>query len=92
MAKERLVFIVSGIVQGVFFRGTTQREALVLGLTGWVKNLESGDVECVAEGERENLEKLLAWARRGPPGAVVEKIDFSWGKASGEFLGFRITG
>ena len=92
MAKERLVFIVSGIVQGVFFRGTTQREAVILGLTGWVRNLDDGEVECVAEGERASLEKLLAWAKRGPPGAVVEGMKADWGTATGEFKGFVILG
>ncbi len=89
--RARLHFLVSGTVQGVFFRGTGQREALILGLTGWIRNLDDGRVECVAEGEREGLERLLEWAGRGPAGAVVEKIDFKWEKATGEFRDFKIT-
>jgi acylphosphatase len=78
-------------VQGVFFRASTKEKADELGLSGWVKNLPGGDVECMAEGEKEKLEQLLQWARKGPPGAVVEKIDFSWKKASNEFSGFKVA-
>ncbi|MFH1470732.1 MAG: acylphosphatase [Candidatus Micrarchaeota archaeon] len=90
--QSRLHFLVSGVVQGVFFRGTVQREALTLGLKGWVRNLDDGRVECVAEGDKESLEKLLVWARRGPPGAVVEKVDFYWETATGAFKNFIVTG
>lgn len=92
MPKARLRFIVDGIVQGVFFRASTQRKAADLGLFGWVRNLSSGEVECIAEGEKENLELFLEWAKHGPSGAVVEKIDFSWEKPTGKFRRFEITG
>jgi acylphosphatase len=65
---------VQGRVQGVGFRYSAQREALRLGLTGWVRNTPQGDVELWAEGPREKLASFLQWLRRGPPGARVELV------------------
>jgi acylphosphatase len=72
---RRVRITVRGTVQGVGFRAYTQQEARALGLRGFVRNRPSGDVEIVAEGEREPLERLVAWARRGPPAATVESVD-----------------
>ncbi len=83
--------IVSGRVQGVFFRGTTMEEARGLGLTGWVRNLGSGEeVEIVAEGPRHNLQMLWAWAHTGPPGARVQNVTEEWSDSRGEFTSFRV--
>ena len=92
MSLIRVHFVASGVVQGVFFRASTQSKATELGLSGYIRNLEDGRVECIAEGKREKLEKLVLWARKGPDGAIVEKLDVTWEKASGEFAGFGITG
>jgi len=81
---------VSGWVQGVFFRSETQEEALRLGLAGWVRNLPDGRVEAVFEGEKERVDKLVEFCRRGPPGARVTKIEVVWESYRGEFRGFRI--
>ncbi len=89
--KARLHAYVSGRVQGVFFRDFTQTEAIYLGLTGWVKNLWDGRVEVVAEGEKEDLEKLLEKLKKGPPGARVRDVEVVWGEYTGEFRDFRIT-
>jgi acylphosphatase len=83
--------IVSGRVQGVFFRQSTLEEARGLGLTGWGRNLPSGDqVEIVAEGSRRNLQMLWAWAHNGPPRARVHDVTEEWSDYSGEFSSFRI--
>lgn len=67
-----------------------QREARRLGVRGWVRNLPDGRVEAVAEGPRDRVERLIAWARRGPPSAWVEKVDVIWGEYKGEFDDFYI--
>jgi acylphosphatase len=64
-------------VQGVFFRETTRRRALAAGVAGWISNQPDGAVAAVFEGERDDVERLLAFVREGPPGARVEWIDVS---------------
>jgi len=88
--KARLHAIVSGEVQGVFFRAHTEEEARRLGLTGWVMNTSDGGVEVEAEGEKEKLAELLLWLHHGPPAAIVEKVEYEWKEFSGEFSGFKI--
>jgi acylphosphatase len=67
--------LVSGHVQGVFFRDTCQRMALAHGVTGWVRNLPGGQVEAVFEGRAADVDRLVAWARRGPSRAVVAHVE-----------------
>jgi acylphosphatase len=88
--RARLSLTISGRVQGVGFRATAYDEARSLGLAGWVRNMPSGEVEIVAEGKRENLEMLLAWAYSGPPGAHVVHLQEEWASPTGEFADFRI--
>ena len=66
--------MVSGQVQGVFFRATTEATARRLGLTGWVRNLRDGRVELVACGEEARLKELEQWLWQGPPRARVERV------------------
>jgi acylphosphatase len=66
--------LISGQVQGVYFRAACQRMAWQHGVTGWVRNLDDGRVEAVFEGAAENVEHLLKWARRGPRLAVVSGV------------------
>ncbi len=87
----RLRAIVGGLVQGVSFRAATRREALRLGLTGWVRNRPDGSVELVAQGERPALEALLAWLQHGPPAARVDGVEARWDAATGEFSSFDIA-
>ena len=89
-ALKRLVIVVSGRVQGVWFRASTREEALLLGLRGWVRNLPDGRVEAVAEGAEPALGRLLAWCEVGPPGARVERAEPRWETATNEFEGFSI--
>ncbi len=66
---------VTGLVQGVFFRASTREEARRHGLGGWVRNLPDGGVEVLIEGEKVDVEHLVQWLWKGPPGAEVEKVD-----------------
>ena len=82
--------IVSGLVQGVYFRDFTSRQALKLGLTGYVRNLPEGAVEVQAEGEGKHLEKLIDCLKVGPPAARVSEVVTSWSEYTGGYSGFRI--
>lgn len=69
--------VVTGRVQGVFFRATTAEEARALGLAGWVRNI-GDDVEAVFEGSRAPVERMLAWVHEGPPNASVKHVRTEW--------------
>ncbi len=86
----RLSLIVTGRVQGVFFRAATVQQARMLGIRGYVRNRLDGSVEIVAEGSRGRLERLLAWAQVGPPRARVDEVGTNWNAATGEFRDFEI--
>jgi len=90
MSKERVRIIVSGMVQGVFFRASTRDEAVRLGIGGWVRNQNDGSVEIVAEGTREQIEEFIDWCRTGPPDARVDELDISRGEFLSEFDKFVI--
>ncbi len=81
---------VSGRVQGVGFRAFTQRSALELGVTGWVRNLADGRVEAVAEGSVEAINKFLEAVNRGPQAARVDKVELTEQKPTGEFKTFEV--
>lgn len=72
MIRKRV--IVSGSVQGVFFRDTCRAEAVRRRVDGWVRNLPDGTVEAVFEGEPEAVDQLVAWAGHGPPTARVQRL------------------
>ena len=74
---------ISGRVQGVGFRFALHREALARGLAGWVRNRHDGTVEAVLQGEAAAVAAVVAWARRGPPGARVDHVAAA--EAKGEF-------
>jgi acylphosphatase len=86
----RLQASVYGRVQGVNFRYYTQREAVALGVTGWVANHPDRSVRVVAEGQKETLQKLLAFLHRGPSSARVERVQANWTEATGEFKRFSV--
>ena len=87
---RRLTARVEGVVQGVGFRAFAAREARRLRLSGTVRNCPDGSVEVVAEGAPESLRALETALRRGPPGAVVRRVDTTYSEARGEFTGFSI--
>lgn len=68
-------FLVSGLVQGVFFRAATRERALALDIAGRAKNLPDGRVEIVASGTPEALASLEAWLHQGPPAARVDAVE-----------------
>ena len=89
--KSRAHLFISGMVQGVFFRYSTKSEADRLGLQGCVKNLRDGRVEVIIEGEKGDVERLVAWCYYGPPGAVVKNVDAKWTDYTGEYTSFFIS-
>ena len=89
--KSSAHIIVSGMVQGVGFRYFVQHHARQLGLTGWVRNLPDGDVEIVAEGNRDFVEDFIVHVRRGPHSAVVSNAEVKWKEPGGQFKSFDIT-
>ena len=75
----RAHLLISGRVQGVWYRQSTKEAAdRIGGLTGWVRNLPDGRVEAVAEGSEASIERLIAWCREGPRLASVSDIEVSW--------------
>lgn len=86
----RAHILISGRVQGVFFRSTMKEVADELGLKGWVRNLPDGRVEAVVEGPRDKVEELIRWCHRGPPLARVKEVAVRWQEYKGEFKDFRI--
>ncbi|MAQ86923.1 MAG: acylphosphatase [Candidatus Neomarinimicrobiota bacterium] len=90
MFKIRVM--ISGDVQGVFFRISTQDKARELELTGWVKNIFNNAVEILAEGDREKLSLFTGWLQLGPPNATIDKISIEWEESSvKEFSSFEIN-
>ena len=89
MVNVRVHVFVSGIVQGVFFRQNTVRQAQRVGVSGWIRNLFDGRVEAVFEGDSKKVEKLVDYCRKGPVHAKVEKIKVSFEDYKGEFVGFE---
>ena len=79
---------VSGRVQGVWFRDSCQREARRLGVAGWVRNCADGTVEAVMAGDARALDALRQWARRGPPGSRVDRVEESDAPGEGPFEDF----
>ena len=80
-------WLIRGLVQGVGFRHATRREALRLGVRGWVRNRADGSVEAMVAGTAEQVAAIMNWARRGPPNAAVEHVAVELGE--GEFAGFE---
>jgi acylphosphatase len=88
---RRVNVVVSGHVQGVFFRAMCAREARARGVAGWVRNRDDGSVEAMFEGDADAVAGMVSWCRRGPPGASVTDVDVLDETPTGE-LGFRVTG
>ncbi|MGB5218205.1 MAG: acylphosphatase [Smithella sp.] len=87
---RRIHVLISGRVQGVFFRAETQRAANGFQLTGWVRNRTDGSVEALLEGEDENVNKMLEWCHIGPPAARVKEVLTEEESFTGEFNSFSI--
>ena len=82
---------VHGMVQGVGFRYSTIKQARRCRPKGYVRNLDDGSVEVVAEGERTDLQSLLDWLHRGPAGARVRSVEHDFRPAAGTYSGFDVS-
>lgn len=82
---------VSGRVQGVWFRQSTKEMADSLGLTGWVKNLDDGRVELIAQGEDQAVRQLEAWLNQGPELATVAEVASSLVSQSEQYETFSVS-
>jgi acylphosphatase len=87
---ERAHIMVSGQVQGVFFRDTTRQKAEELDLAGWVKNTPDRRVEALFEGPSDRVREMVRWCEKGPQQASVENVDTTFGAAAGDLTGFEV--
>ena len=90
MLNQRIRIIVTGKVQGVFFRQALKVMAKKNDVFGWVKNLKDGRVEAVLEGDEEKIGRLVEWSHGGPANARVEDVEIHNEKFSGEFTKFDV--
>jgi len=88
--KKVARFVVQGTVQGIFFRQFVKQHAEELKLRGFVRNLESGEVEVIAEGEAEGLDRLMGFLKKGPAHALIRDVIVEERKWSGDFREFKI--
>lgn len=89
-SKVRAYVVVTGQVQGVYFRYATKKEASMRGVKGWVRNRRDGAVEMVFEGEKAKVEELIDFCHRGPPSAKVSSVKVIWEDYTGQFKDFSI--
>ena len=82
--------IISGRVQGVFYRASCQDVAVSYGLKGWVNNLPSGQVCVLVQGKKDKIEKLIEWCKKGPPNARVADVKIKWQDVREKFNTFKI--
>jgi acylphosphatase len=90
MSNKRVRLIVTGRVQGVFFRQSLKSKAIQNNIFGWVKNLQDGRVETILEGNEENIHILVEWAHSGPANAIVENVEIHNEKFDDEFRKFDV--
>ncbi len=89
--KVRARVIISGRVQGVFFRMNTARAAGRFGVFGWVKNRRDGKVEAVFEGDEDKVNAILEWCETGDAPAMVTGVDLEWEEFTGGCISFEIA-
>ncbi len=90
MEKVRAQVMISGRVQGVFFRAYTEKAARARNILGWVMNTRDGRVEAVLEGEKEQVEDMISWCHQGSPMSQVTGVDVNWQDYTGEFQDFSV--
>lgn len=86
----RIRVLVSGRVQGVWYRRSAQAKAKTLGITGWAHNLIDGKVEMLCEGEEKSIQEFLVWAKKGPFFARVRNMETREEKYQGGFASFEV--
>jgi len=87
---KRVKIIISGMVHGVAFRASVRNQATLLEVKGYVKNLDSGEVEAVFEGEDQNVDEIIKYCKKGPMMATVERFRIEEEKYENEFKEFEI--
>lgn len=90
MDMVRLHVMIEGLVQGVFFRSSTQKEAVARGVFGWVRNNPDGTVEAVFEGPEDKVDEMLQWCDNGPNEAHITEVSYNYEEVTGEFHDFKI--
>jgi len=90
MTTKSAKFIISGKVQGVFFRATAKKTADRLQLHGWVANRPDGSVQGVVEGDERAIDEFLSWAKEGSSAAKVDQIEIEWIAPTGKYNSFKI--
>ncbi len=90
MEDSRTHLVIEGKVQGVFYRASAKEKADLLGLSGYVRNLNNGSVEVIAEGKHEDINQLIEWCWTGPTNARVTDIKITFSPLIGEFHNFHI--
>jgi len=88
--KTQIHVLITGRVQGVWYRASTKQKAEELGLTGWVKNTVDGNVEAVFEGDETIVYEMIAWCRVGPPLAQVTDVKIIQKRGASKFIGFVV--
>lgn len=89
--RVRIHLIISGKVQGVYFRKHLQEISITNNVNGWVKNLKNGDVESVLEGLKSDVEKVISWCHKGPTHSRVDKVEKQYEKFIDEYTDFKIV-
>jgi len=82
--------IISGRVQGIFFRANTQQKAEQLGIKGWVRNTSDGKVEAVFVGDKQKVDEIIKWCHQGPSMAEVENVEIEEKESTDEYSDFTI--
>jgi acylphosphatase len=90
MAQKTIRAVVSGRVQGVFFRAYTQEAALRYGVKGWVRNLPDGSVEALVSGDAERVDRMIAWLHQGSPMSQVSRVTLEERETDERFDDFAI--
>ena len=90
MIQKRIHIFITGRVQGVFFRQSTRVMAIKNNVNGWIRNLDDGRVEIVAEGETQNIDNLVTWCKTGSANSRVDEFELLDEDSTGEFENFDV--
>ena len=90
MIQKRIHIFITGRVQGVFFRQSTRVMAIKNNVNGWIRNLDDGRVEIVAEGETQNIDNLVTWCKTGPANSRVDEFELLDEDSTSEFENFDV--
>jgi acylphosphatase len=91
MDRREALVTVSGRVQGVWFRASTVEVAREVGAKGYVRNLPDGKVEALVQGTKEQIEAVIAFMKKGPPGSVVSDIDVTMRVPERKYETFQVS-